>query len=345
MKRRRQESSAVGHGDRQPGVVEDGHARMRSGCCVEENRPTLGKIHDREVARFRLTRFRRRTAGRREASPKCWNSRRRFRKRGLGKDVTHKFLPACRVCRRRLRRLITEATSRLHKMPAHTRTVCLEFSARSPMPCFDREIKAYLDRRPNGAILAGLEPSGRALVKRRLCHQGQACRPRRWCCLRDNPSESERGGRSRLGGGGASPMPAAVKASSPSPPRRASSSGSTAPHRGDREAHQRLQDQRNVVIRWTRLGGLLGRHRAHHIELSLKNKIRLMRRSRIVSRAICPCIRRADKLPKAEVLGTARRTQSRPVRAAAIGWQLAAGTSRFRLPGVRDVSRMKAEGG
>src|SRR5690606_18579781 len=53
---------------------------------------------------------------------------RKFRKAGLGKDVTDKFLGGLPgVQKEGCDGLITSARWLLHRMPAHTRTVCLEF--------------------------------------------------------------------------------------------------------------------------------------------------------------------------------------------------------------------------
>ncbi len=84
---------------------------------------------------------------------------RRFRKPGLGKDVTDKFLAGLPgVQKEGCDGLITSARWVLHRMPACIRTVCLEFfgQPRDAVPSIV-EIKAYLDARPHGAILAGLE--------------------------------------------------------------------------------------------------------------------------------------------------------------------------------------------
>jgi FAD/FMN-containing dehydrogenase/Fe-S oxidoreductase len=87
-----------------------------------------------------------------------------FRKAGLGKDVTDKFLGGLPgVQKEGCDGLITSARWVLHRMPPHMRTVCLEFfgQARDAIPSI-LEIKRYLDRGAGadgapGAILAGLE--------------------------------------------------------------------------------------------------------------------------------------------------------------------------------------------
>ena len=124
----------------------------------------LGKIHEAPLARFELTW----KDGRKPAdearvirSETLEIEGARFRKAGLGKDVTDKFLGGLPgVQKEGCDGLITSARWVLHRMPAHARTVCLEFfgQAREAIPSIV-EIKNYLDGhgRASGATLAGLE--------------------------------------------------------------------------------------------------------------------------------------------------------------------------------------------
>ncbi len=124
----------------------------------------LGKIHDVDVASFELTwKDGRQPAG----GAKVLRSERldipgaTFRKVGLGKDVTDKFLGGLPgVQKEGCDGLITAARWVLHRAPRFTRTVCLEFfgQARDAIPGIV-EIKQYLDAnaRTQGAMLAGLE--------------------------------------------------------------------------------------------------------------------------------------------------------------------------------------------
>jgi FAD/FMN-containing dehydrogenase len=87
----------------------------------------LGKIHDAEVASFELRYFEAdgRTPIRTERLDIPGAS---FRKVGLGKDVTDKFLSGLPgVQKEGCDGLITSARWVVHRMPEHTRTVCLEF--------------------------------------------------------------------------------------------------------------------------------------------------------------------------------------------------------------------------
>ncbi|QKO20702.1 DUF3683 domain-containing protein [Rhodoferax sp. BAB1] len=120
----------------------------------------LGKIHDADVASFELKYF--------EADGKKLVRTERldipgpsFRKEGLGKDVTDKFLSGLPgVQKEGCDGLITSARWVVHRMPAHTRTVCLEFfgHAREAVPSIV-EIKDFMfaEQKRSGVLLAGLE--------------------------------------------------------------------------------------------------------------------------------------------------------------------------------------------
>ncbi len=120
----------------------------------------LGKIHDVEVASFELKTF--------DASGRTLLKTERldiagatFRKEGLGKDVTDKFLAGLPgVQKEGCDGLITSARWVVHRMPAHTRTVCLEFfgNARDAVPSIV-EIKDFMfaEQKRTGTLLAGLE--------------------------------------------------------------------------------------------------------------------------------------------------------------------------------------------
>lgn len=125
-----------------------------------------GKIHDVDVARFAVQRFR--SDGRTPEGEATLLEipGRSFRKQGLGKDVTDKFLAGLPgVQKEGCDGLITSATFILHRMPAHVRTVCLEFfgQVRDAVPSIV-EIKSFMDRNA-GAVLAGLEHLDERYVK------------------------------------------------------------------------------------------------------------------------------------------------------------------------------------
>ena len=130
----------------------------------------LGKIHDVLVASFELVW---KDGNSPPEQAKTLRTERlniegaRFRKAGLGKDVTDKFLGGLPgVQKEGCDGLITSARWVLHRMPKHIRTVCLEFfgQARDAIPAIV-EIKNYIEStgkgatqgKGRGAILAGLE--------------------------------------------------------------------------------------------------------------------------------------------------------------------------------------------
>src|SRR5580704_3140891 len=124
----------------------------------------LGKIHDAAVASFELVW--KNGAKPADEAQILRNERldidgAKFRKIGLGKDVTDKFLGGLPgVQKEGCDGLITAARWILHRMPKYTRTVCLEFfgQARDAIPSIV-EITQYLDAnaKAKGTLLAGLE--------------------------------------------------------------------------------------------------------------------------------------------------------------------------------------------
>ncbi len=125
---------------------------------VERLDHNLGKIHDIPLARFKISRY--------DSDGKTLQSEPEileipgphFRKTGLGKDVTDKFLAGLPgIQKEGCDGLITSATFILHRMPKHVRTVCLEFFGHVALavPAIV-EIKDYLDAHPD-TLLAGLE--------------------------------------------------------------------------------------------------------------------------------------------------------------------------------------------
>ncbi|MEF9965778.1 MAG: FAD/FMN-binding oxidoreductase [Comamonas sp.] len=120
----------------------------------------LGKIHDAEMASFELKYL--------QADGKTLVRTERldipgykFRKEGLGKDVTDKFLSGLPgIQKEGCDGLITSARWVVHRMPSHVRTVCLEFfgNAKDAVPSIV-EIKDYMfaEQKRCGVLLAGLE--------------------------------------------------------------------------------------------------------------------------------------------------------------------------------------------
>ena len=120
----------------------------------------LGKIHDVEVASFELRYFD--ASGERlERTERLDIPGSKFRKEGLGKDVTDKFLAGLPgIQKEGCDGLITSARWIVHQMPAHIRTVCLEFfgHAKNAVPSIV-EIKNFMfaQAQAGRSILAGLE--------------------------------------------------------------------------------------------------------------------------------------------------------------------------------------------
>jgi len=119
----------------------------------------MGKIHDVAVASFELKYFD--ASGKKlERTERLDIPGRAFRKEGLGKDVTDKFLAGLPgIQKEGCDGLITSARWIVHRMPKAVRTVCLEFfgNAKDAVPGIV-EIKDYLfSLKEQGVLLAGLE--------------------------------------------------------------------------------------------------------------------------------------------------------------------------------------------
>ena len=120
----------------------------------------MGKIHDVDVARFELQYFK--ADGKTPIRKETLNiPGKTFRKEGLGKDVTDKFLSGLPgIQKEGCDGLITSARWVVHRMPSHTRTVCMEFfgNAKDAVPSIV-EIKDFMfaEQKRTGVLLAGLE--------------------------------------------------------------------------------------------------------------------------------------------------------------------------------------------
>ncbi len=131
---------------------------------VERVGHSLGKIHEAPEVVFRLVWKDGREAPGRARVLKTEELRlpgSMFRKAGLGKDVTDKFLGGVPgVQKEGCDGLITSARWIVHRMPKHSRTVCLEFfgQAREAIPSIVEIIDHLNGRgRAAGVLLAGLE--------------------------------------------------------------------------------------------------------------------------------------------------------------------------------------------
>jgi FAD/FMN-containing dehydrogenase/heterodisulfide reductase subunit C len=138
---------------------------------VERLDHNLGKIHDIASARFRISRFEadgKTLLGEPELLAIAGSA---FRKAGLGKDVTDKFLSGLPgIQKEGCDGIITSARFILHRAHAHTRTVCMEFfgQVREAVPAIVEVTNLFSGRNAGTsgqhegtdtpcALLAGLE--------------------------------------------------------------------------------------------------------------------------------------------------------------------------------------------
>ena len=126
---------------------------------VDRLNHNLGKIHEVEIADFQVTRYE--PDGRTPIgdAEKISIPADQLRKSGLGKDVTNKFLGGLPgIQKEGCDGLITSAVFILHKMPAFTRTICLEFFGQDLSKAVPAivETKDYLDKSKQ-VVLAGME--------------------------------------------------------------------------------------------------------------------------------------------------------------------------------------------
>src|SRR5579859_1553353 len=292
---------------------------------VERIDHNLGKIHDADVVRFRITRFGRDGRMPRGEPEILEVPGRCFRKEGLGKDVTDKFLAGLPgVQKEGCDGIITSARFILHKMPAHTRTVCLEFYGQvgHSVPSIV-EIKAYLDRRPAGATLAGLEHLDERYVKA----VGYATKAKRsgrpkMVLLADIVGEDD-----KAVGEAASAVVRIANARGAegfiavSPEARKqfwldrSRTAAIAKHTNAFKINE------DVVIPLERLGDYSDGIERINIELSLKNKIRLLEALEQFLQGELPTHDEAEKLPQDEVLGGRPANAVELLRATRSRWQ------------------------
>ena len=280
---------------------------------VERVGHNLGKIHDVEVATFNLTW----SDGRQAPGKKILKTDvlkiegRKFRKEGLGKDVTDKFLAGLPgVQKEGCDGLITSARWIVHRMPKQIRTVCLEFfgQARDAIPSIV-EIKTYLDQesKRGGAILAGLEH----LDERYLRAVGYATKSKRNVMPKmvligdivgDNEdavaraaSEVIRMANTRVGEGFVAVSPEARKKFWLDRSRTAAIAKHT----------NAFKVNEDVVIPLTRMGEYTDGIEYINIELSLKNKLQLLDAlDEFFARGNLPLGRTDDasEIPSAELL-------------------------------------------
>ncbi|MEI6415604.1 MAG: DUF3683 domain-containing protein, partial [Pseudomonadota bacterium] len=126
---------------------------------VERLDHNLGKIHEQDRVRFRITRYDQANS-RSLGEPRileCPGAS--FRTPGLGKDVTDKALHGLPgIQKEGCDGLVTEACFLLHRMPPHQRTLCLEFFGAEIGPAVAAivAVKDFIEARPE-VFLTGLE--------------------------------------------------------------------------------------------------------------------------------------------------------------------------------------------
>jgi FAD/FMN-containing dehydrogenase/Fe-S oxidoreductase len=283
----------------------------------------LGKIHDAPEAHFRLRRFgaggRKLIEERMLVIPAA-----RFRKAGLGKDVTDKFLAGLPgVQKEGTDGIIVSARFILHRMPAHTRTVCLEFfgTAHEAVPAIV-EVKRHLDAHP-GATLAGLEHLDERYVKA----VGYATKSRR----NQRP-------RMVLIGDIVGDQVDAVASAASAVVRIANARGGEGFVAVSPEARKRFWLDRartaaiakhtnafkineDVVIPLERLGDYTDGIERINIELSLANKLELLDALEAYFGGELPLYHLEEKLPATEVLGDRPQQALELIRTVRARWQ------------------------
>jgi len=279
---------------------------------VERLDHNLGKIHEVPKVRFEVRRFK--PDGHTPLGREILEIEgRRLRKEGLGKDVTDKFLSGLPgVQKEGCDGLITSARWIVHKMPKHTRTVCLEFfgQAREAVPSIV-EIKDFLDAETarGGAILAGLEH----LDERYLRAVGYATKSRRGAfpkmvlfgdivgedenAVAAATSEVVRLANGRHGEGFVAISPEARKTFWLDRSRTAAIARHT----------NAFKINEDVVIPLARMGEYTDAIERINIELSINNKLKLLDALEAFFMAPLPLGRSGDvefdKLPSAEIIG------------------------------------------
>ncbi|HET8807114.1 MAG TPA: DUF3683 domain-containing protein, partial [Methylophaga sp.] len=134
---------------------------------VERLNHNMGKIHDIEMAEFKISRFQPDGKTLLEEPEVIRIPARELRKLGLGKDVTNKFLGGLPgIQKEGCDGLITSSVFVLHRMPDYIRTVCLEFFGNDLSKAVPAivETKNYLDSNKK-ILLAGMEHLDERYVK------------------------------------------------------------------------------------------------------------------------------------------------------------------------------------
>ena len=290
---------------------------------IERVNHNLGKIHDVNEAAFRIRTFD-------ESGKKLLHEEllkipgATFRKTGLGKDVTDKFLAGLPgIQKEGCDGIIPSARFILHRMPKHMRTVCLEFfgQVKEAVPSIV-EIKDYLDNHGT-AILAGLEH----LDERYLKAVGYATKSRRnqrpkMVLIGDIVSEDEnaameaasavvRLANARHGEGFVAVTADARKKFWLDRARTAAIAKHT----------NAFKINEDVVIPLDRLGDYSEGIEHINIELSLKNKLRLTDALIAFLAGPIPLDEDDEKISREELIGSTRQEALELVKTVAARWR------------------------
>ena len=290
---------------------------------IERLDHNMGKIHDVEVAKFRIRTFD--ETGKilkREETLEIPGTQ--FRKTGLGKDVTDKFLAGLPgIQKEGCDGIITSARFVLHRMPGHIRTVCLEFfgQVKEAVPSIV-EIKNFLDGHAL-ATLAGLEH----LDERYLKAVGYATKSRRnqrpkMVLIGDIVSDDEnaameaasavvRLANARHGEGFVAVTPDARKKFWLDRARTAAIAKHT----------KAFKINEDVVIPLDRLGDYSDGIEHINIELSLKNKLRLVEALIAFMQGRLPLDEDDEKISPEELIGSKRQDALDLLRAVGARWK------------------------
>ncbi len=134
---------------------------------IERINHNLGKIDTNGVAEFRVTELDQHSRQKTNRETIIAIPGSEIRKRGLGKDVTNKFLGGLPgVQKEGCDGIITSARFIVHKMPKETRTVCLEFfgdDLNTSVPAIVETIN-YIESQ-KGVLLSGLEHLDERYIK------------------------------------------------------------------------------------------------------------------------------------------------------------------------------------
>lgn len=128
---------------------------------VERINHNLGKLQDQQTVLFDIKRFEKDGTTQIGETERLEIPGSSFRQAGLGKDVTDKFLSGLPgVQKEGCDGLITSSRFIVHRMPSHTRTVCLEFFGNdlsAAVPAIVEIIDYVEAKKKEGILLAGLE--------------------------------------------------------------------------------------------------------------------------------------------------------------------------------------------